>query len=69
MKPEQIARINELARKQKSGELTADELREQAQLRREYVDAVKKNMKAQLDAIKIAPAHDEHCSCGCHHKH
>ncbi|WP_346356251.1 DUF896 domain-containing protein [Azotosporobacter soli] len=69
MTPEQIARINELARKQKNAPLTEEELIEQAELRRAYLAAVKANMKAQLDAIKPMPTHTKNCTCGCHHKH
>lgn len=39
---EKIARINELARKKKAEGLSPEETREQAALRREYIDAVKK---------------------------
>ena len=45
-----IARINELARKAKSGEtLTAEELAERDQLRRIYIDSVVGNLKVQMD--------------------
>ncbi len=50
---ERIARINELARKQKSVGLTDEEKSEQARLRREYIDSVKGNLSAQLDSIRI----------------
>ena len=47
---EQIARINELARKSKTPEgLTEEERREQADLRRRYLDSIKENLTAQLD--------------------
>ena len=49
MDEKKIARINELARKQKREGLTEDERREQAALRREYLDAVTGNLRAQLD--------------------
>ena len=49
MEQNKIARINALARKAKSPEgLTAAEQAEQALLRREYIDAVKANLPAQL---------------------
>ncbi|MBR1572692.1 MAG: DUF896 domain-containing protein [Lachnospiraceae bacterium] len=49
-----IARINELAHKQKSPEgLTPEEKDEQAKLRRQYIDAIKANVKAQLNNIDI----------------
>lgn len=49
-----IARINELARKVKSGEtLTAEELAERDQLRRIYIDSVKANLVGQLENTYI----------------
>ena len=49
-----IARNNELAHKQKSPEgLTPEEKDEQAKLRRQYIDAIKANVKAQLNNIDI----------------
>ena len=51
---EMIARINELAHKQKSSEgLTPEEKDEQAKLRRQYIDSIKANVKAQLNNIDI----------------
>lgn len=51
---EQIDRINQLARKAKTEEgLTEAEKEEQAVLRKEYVAAFRKNLKAQLDMIRI----------------
>jgi len=61
---EQIARINELYKKQVSEGLTEEEIKEQAYLRRLYIDAVKANLKAQLDSIKVVKP----SSC-CHHHH
>lgn len=47
---EQIARINELARKSKTSEgLTDEERWEQADLRRRYIDSVKESLTGQLD--------------------
>ena len=45
----QIDRINQLARKSKAEGLTAEEKEEQALLRREYLDAVRGNLEAQLN--------------------
>jgi len=53
---EQISRINELAHKQKSVGLTAEEREEQKVLRRAYIDAFKENLRAQLDRIEIVDA-------------
>ena len=51
---EKIARINALAKKAKPPEgLTAEELAERDALRREYLDAVKQNLTAQLDNTYI----------------
>jgi uncharacterized protein YnzC (UPF0291/DUF896 family) len=66
--PELIARINELARKQKSEGLTTLEKEEQAVLRRIYIDNIKSQVKAQLDGA-VEHNHSGDCSCGCHHKH
>ena len=49
MDQKQIDRINELARKAKTVGLTPEEDAERAQLRRLYLDAVKRNLTAQLD--------------------
>ncbi len=48
-----LARINELARKAKAEGLTVAEQREQALLRKEYVEAVRRNLRAQLDNIDV----------------
>lgn len=53
MNPEKIARINELARKSRTIGLTAEEKLEQTVLRREYIDSVKNNLKAQLDVVEF----------------
>lgn len=54
MEQAKIERINALAKKQKSPEgLTPEEKEEQAILRREYIDSVKRNLRAQLGGIKI----------------
>ena len=54
MEPKKIERINALARKSKSPEgLTEAEKAEQALRRREYIDAVKANLTAQLDNTYI----------------
>ncbi|VBB08709.1 Hypothetical protein LUCI_3987 [Lucifera butyrica] len=66
--PELINRINELARKQKTAGLSAEEQDEQARLRRIYIDNIKEQVRAQLDAVRKDP-HPDHCDCGCHHQH
>lgn len=50
---ERIKRINELYHKSQNEGLTDEEKLEQTILRQEYVDSIKRNMKAQLDNIEI----------------
>ena len=49
MTDEKIARINELAKKSKAGELTPAEQAEQKALREEYIAGFRRSLKAQLD--------------------
>jgi uncharacterized protein YnzC (UPF0291/DUF896 family) len=49
---ELIARINELSRKNKTIGLTAEELAERDELRRQYLQQFRKNFKNQLDSIE-----------------
>lgn len=53
MTEEKIKRINELARKQKSEGLTEEEKAEQFALRREYIEAYKQSLIAQLENTYI----------------
>lgn len=48
-----IARINELYRRSKAEGLTEAEKVEQAELRREYIEAVRMNLRGQLNNINI----------------
>lgn len=48
-----IERINELARKSKTVGLTDTEKKEQAALRKEYIAAIRMNVRTQLDNISI----------------
>ena len=50
---ERIARINELYHLSQKRELTPSEKMEQNALRKEYVDAIRNNLKAQLDNIDV----------------
>lgn len=53
MEDAKIERINFLSRKERNGEtLTPEEKEEQAQLRREYIDSFKNNLRSQLGGIK-----------------
>ena len=49
MEQSKIDRINVLAKKSKTEGLTEEEKQEQAVLRREYIDAVKASLCANLD--------------------
>ena len=58
MKPEEIARINALARKAKTPEgLTQEEREEQLRLRREYIDSVVGNLARELDNTYVVDEH------------
>lgn len=50
---EKLARINELARKAKAEGLTSAETKERDVLRREYIEAVRTNLRGQLNNINI----------------
>ncbi len=64
---EMIDRINILAHKQRSTGLTEEEKKEQHQLRKQYLSAIRKQVIDQLEAVK--KAQNGSCSCGCDHKH
>ncbi len=49
MEQSKIDRINALARKAKSEGLTPEETAEQAELRREYIEAYRASLRAMLD--------------------
>ncbi len=54
MKEEKIQRINELYHKSKEpGGLTKEEREEQKNLRKEYVQAVRNNLRGQLNQLTI----------------
>ncbi len=48
-----IERINVLAKKSKEEGLTEEEKIEQQKLRREYINIIKKNLRAELNNISI----------------
>lgn len=53
MDQKKIDRINVLARKSKAEGLTEEEKKEQALLRQEYIAAVRRNLRGQLDNIDV----------------
>ncbi len=60
MKPEEIARINALARKAKTPEgLTPAEKEEQGALRRLYIDSFKRSLVSQLDNTYVVEPNGE----------
>lgn len=53
MTEEKIQRINELYHKSQKEGLTPEEKEEQARLRYEYIQAIRANLRANLDNISI----------------
>jgi uncharacterized protein YnzC (UPF0291/DUF896 family) len=53
MDQKDIDRINELYHKYKAGTITEEEAEERARLRKEYVEALRRNLRASLDSTKI----------------
>lgn len=53
MDQNKITRINELYRKSKAEGLTTKEKKEQADLRREYIELVRRNLRGQLNNIDV----------------
>lgn len=56
MDEKKIARINELYKKSKAEGLTEAEAAEQAILRKEFIEAFRRNLRVQLDNIDIKEA-------------
>ena len=48
----EIGRINELYHKQKAGTLTPEEAAEQAQLRKDYIAAIRASLRGSLETVK-----------------
>ncbi len=61
-----IARINELAKKQKAVGLTEEEKIEQAKLRREYIDSVLGSLRGNLDNTYIVNDKNETVTVKAH---
>lgn len=53
MNEEKIKRINELYHKSKAEGLTEAELKEQKELRSEYIAAIRTNIRAQMNNIDV----------------
>ena len=53
MNKEDIARINELAKKQRSESLNEEEKLEQANLRNQYIEEYRQSLRATLDSVMI----------------
>lgn len=56
---EKLDRINELSRKKKEEGLTEEEAKERVALHEEYLNALRANIKSQLDLIKIVDPDDD----------
>ena len=54
---EMIDRINELYHKSQDQGLTEDEKREQQELRKKYIQAIRVNMRSNLNNISIQEKH------------
>lgn len=50
---EVISQINLLSKKSRNEELSAEEKTLQAKLRQKYIENVKKNLRAQLEGVKL----------------
>lgn len=71
---ELIERINYLAKKKRETGLTPEEELEQNQVRRQYLDGIKDQLRPMLEGLKNGTAkanstnHEHNCSCS-HCKH
>ena len=69
MDKSRIDRINELYRKSKAEGLSEVEKMEQQILRKEYIDAIKRNLSSQLDNISIKEKDGSITDLGKKHGH
>ena len=69
MDKSRIDRINELYRKSKAEGLSEVEKTEQQILRKEYIDAIKRNLSSQLDNISIQEKDGSITDLGKKHGH
>lgn len=71
---ELIERINYLARKKREVGLTPEEEQEQSEIRRQYIEGIKEQIRPMLEDLKSgntkppSPVHEGNCNCG-HCKH
>jgi uncharacterized protein YnzC (UPF0291/DUF896 family) len=56
---EKLARLNGLARKAKTAELTPEEKMEQRELRQEYLENFRAHFRGQLESIHIVDGDDK----------
>lgn len=56
MEQSKIDRMNALAKKAKTAELTPEEKAERAELRAEYIEAFRNSLRAQLENVRIVEA-------------
>ena len=59
MEKTKIERINFLAKKSRESGLTEKEKSEQARLRKEYLDAIRKNFRSTLENIEFTDEGDK----------
>ena len=69
MDKSRIDRMNELYRKSKAEGLSEVEKMEQQILRKEYIDAIKRNLSSQLDNISIQEKDGSITDLGKKHGH
>ena len=69
MDKSRLDRINELYRKSKAEGLSEVEKMEQQILRKEYIDAIKRNLTSQLDNISIQEKDGSITDLGKKHGH
>ncbi len=62
---ELLARINELARKQREEGLTEEEIKEQAELREVYLAGIRAQVVNALESKGCKPKKEHNNSCGC----
>lgn len=69
MKPEELERINALAKKSKTSEgLTPAEKEEQAELRRRYIEQYKRNLVSQLENTYVVDPNGKKHKLRCKEK-